>query len=373
MKVLTALGRADLRFSQIVSERLAFYVKTSTFNYWNKQKIIMAKTLKLLPLQNVFIQKLKENLPKNVGLAEEMAEILEISTDSAYRRIRGETDLSIDEVFKLTKKYNISVDSVFSNLSDTVTFAYTKLTDSAENFEKYLSRILNHLKLLNTQEERKIVYVAEEVPIFHSFFSQKFIEFKLFYWQRSVLNVPDYQGKKFEFGIIPQNQIEIALECSKEYKKVPSVEIWTNETILTATKQLEFYVDSGVFKNKSDALDVLEEIKKMVQYIEQSAESSRKEVSSKTENYQLYNSEVVLGTNCIYVKMPNVNYTYISFNTMNSLTTNNHEFCDETEHWMRNIIKKSTLISGVAEKERYRFFSSMYKNIENCHARLKSL
>ena len=333
----------------------------------------MAKTLKNLPLQNIFIQKLKENLPKNVGLAEEMAEILEISTDSAYRRIRGETDLSIDEVYKLTKKYNISVDSVFSNLSDTVTFAYTKLTDSADNFEKYLSRILNHLKLLNTQEERKIVYVAEEVPIFHSFFSQKFIEFKLFYWQRSVLIVPGYQGKKFEFGFVPENLIEIALECSKEYKKVPSVEIWTNETILTATKQLEFYADSGVFKNKSDALEILEEIKKMVEYIETSAESSRKEVSSKLENFQLYSSEVVLGTNCIYAKMPNVSYTYISFNTMNSLTTNNHEFCDETEHWMRNIIKKSTLISGVAEKERYRFFSGMYKNIENCHAKLKSL
>jgi plasmid maintenance system antidote protein VapI len=362
-----------LRFSQNRKRILAFYVKTSTFNYYIKQKIVMAKTLKNLPLQNIFIQKLKENLPKNVGLAEEMAEILEISTDSAYRRIRGETDLSIDEVYCLTKKYNISVDSVFSNLSDTVTFAYTKLTDSADNFEKYLSRILNHLKLLNTQDDRKIIYVAEEVPIFHSFFSRKFIEFKLFYWQRSVLNVPEYQGKKFEFGFIPQNLIDIAEECSKEYKKVPSVEIWTNETILTATKQLEFYVDSGVFKSRSDALEILEEFKKMAEYLETSAESGRKEVSSKSENFQLYNSEVVLGTNCIYVKMPNVNYTYISFNTMNSLTTNNNEFCDETEHWMRNIIKKSTLISGVAEKERYRFFSSIYKNIENCHTKLKSL
>jgi len=333
----------------------------------------MAKALKNLPLQTIFIQKLKESLPKNVGLAEEMAEILGISTDSAYRRIRCETELSIDEVYLLTKKYNISVDSVFSNLSDTVTFAYTKLTDSADNFEKYLSRILNHLKLLNTLEDRKLFYVAEEFPIFHSFFSRKFIEFKLFYWQRSVLNVPNYQGKKFEFGFIPENLISIALQCSEEYKKVPSVEIWTNETILTATKQLEFYVDSGVFKNKSDALDVLDEIKKTVEYLEQSAETGRKEISCKTENFQLYNSEVVLGTNCIYVMMPNVNYAYISFNTMNSLTTNNHEFCDETEHWMRNIIKKSTLISGVAEKERYRFFSGMYKNIENCYARLKSL
>jgi hypothetical protein len=332
----------------------------------------MAKTLKALPLQTVFVQKLKEYIPNNVALVDEIAEILEISTDSAYRRIRCETELSIDEVFKITSKYNISVDSVFSNLNDTVTFAYTKLTDSADNFEKYLSRILNHLKLLNTFEDRKIYYVAEEVPLFHSFFSRKFIEFKLFYWQRSVLNVPDYQGKKFEFGFIPEKLIDIATQCAAEYRKIPSVEIWTNETILTATKQLEFYFESGVFKNKNDAAEILEEIRAMVEYVEQSAEKSRKEISSPNENYQLYNSEVVLGTNCIYAKMPNVNYAYISFNTLNSLTTNNHSFCDETEHWMRNIIKKSTLISGVAEKERYRFFSSMYKNIDSCHNKIKS-
>jgi hypothetical protein len=332
----------------------------------------MAKTLKALPLQSVFVQKLKEYIPNNVALVDEMADILQISTDSAYRRIRCETELSIDEVFKITTKYNISVDSIFSNLTDNVTFEYTKLTDSADNFEKYLSRILNHLKLMNTFEDRKLFYVAEEVPLFHSFFSRKFIEFKLFYWQRSVLNVPDYQGKKFEFGFVPENLIQIASQCSEEYRKMPSVEIWTNETILTATKQLEFYFESGVFKNKSDALEILEEIRAMVQFVEQSAEKGRKEISSPVENYQLYNSEVVLGTNCIYAKMPNVNYAYISFNTLNSLTTNNHEFCDETEHWMRNIIKKSTLISGVAEKERYRFFSSMYKNIDSCQNKIKS-
>lgn len=370
---LLSLTDEFLRFSQTRTTKTVFYVKITTFSSYNKQKTIMAKTSKNLPLQTIFIQKLKESLPKNVGLAEEVSEILEISLDSAYRRIRGETELSIDEVYKLTQKYNISVDSVFSNLSDTVTFAYTKLTDSAENFEKYLLRLQNHLKLLNTLEDRKLIYVAEEVPIFHSFFSRKFIEFKLFYWQRSVLNVPDYQGKKFEFGFVPEKLIEIAIQCSDEYKKIPSVEIWTSETILTATKQLEFYIDSGVFKNKNDAFEILDEMKKMVEYIEQSAETGRKEISSKTENFQLYNSEVVLGTNCIYVQMPNVNYAYISFNTMNSLTTSNHEFCDETEHWMRNIIRKSTLISGVAEKERYRFFSGMYKNIENCYTKLNSL
>ena len=324
-------------------------------------------------IQEVFIQKLKETLPPSIGIAEEIAELLDVSIDSAYRRIRGETDLSIKEIYTITKKHGISLDSIFSNLSDTVTFTYTKLTDSEDNFKKYLNRLHAHLKGLNSFPDKKIFYVAEEMPIFYSFFSKKLTEFKLFYWQRSVLNIPELQSQKFEYGNINKELIDLAFNCFKEYKKIPSVEIWTDDTIFTAIKQIEYYLESGVFKNKKDALELVEQLKELVSHVQECAENSRKEKSDKNETYQLYNSEVVLGTNCIYVQSGEANYAYITFNTMNSLTTNNLEFCDETEHWIKNIIRKSTLISGVAEKQRYQFFSKMNKNIENSLQKINSI
>jgi transcriptional regulator with XRE-family HTH domain len=328
---------------------------------------------KIKTVQDIFIQKLKESLPPSIGIAEEMAELLGVSIDSAYRRIRGETDLSISEVHKITKKYGISLDGVFSNLGDTVSFTYTKLTDSEENFEKYLKRLHGHLHILNSFPEKKLFYVAEEVPIFYSFFSKKLTEFKLFYWQRSVLNVQNHQSQKFEFGVVNKELIELAHNCYKEYKKIPSLEIWTDKTIFTLTKQIEYYLESGVFKDKKDALELIGHVKEIAASLQESAENSRKEKSDKEETFQLYSSEVVLGTNCIYVKSGDFKHAYISFNTMNSLTTNNLEFCDETEHWIKNIIRKSTLISGVAEKQRYQFFSKMNKYIEESAAKIESI
>lgn len=324
-----------------------------------------------LLIQNHFITKFKEIIPPSVGLAEEIADVLDVSIDSAYRRIRGETELTIEEVYKISKKYAISLDEVFSNQNDTVTFSYTKLTDSEKNFETYLLRILSHLKAINKFEDRKIYYVAEEIPIFYSFFSKKLTDFKLFYWQRSVLNIPTYQQQKFEWGIVPQNLIDIAHDVYKEYLTVPSSEIWTSETVLTGLKQIQFYFDSGII-SAAHATELLSEYKVMIDMILKNAETSRKNISDKLDTFSLYNSEVVLGTNCIYVVMGETTYSYISFNTMNSLTTNNPQFCEETEHWVRNLEKKSTLISGVSEKQRYQFFSGMYKNIEDCLARVKA-
>lgn len=323
-------------------------------------------------VQSQFIARLKEVMPQGIGLAEEIADILEVSIDSAYRRIRGETELTIAEIYKMTKKYAISVDDVFSNQSGTVTFAYTKLTDSVLNFEEYLTRILNQLKTANKFELKKIYYVAEEIPIFYSFCSKKLTEFKLFYWQRSVLNIADYQQQKFEYGIIPQNLIDIAHQTYKEYLNIPSVEIWTSETVLTGLRQIKFYFDSGIL-NQEQAQGLLQEYKAMIEVVQKNAETRQKNVSDKTESYFLYNSEVVLGTNCIYVVMGETKYSYISFNSINSLTTNNPEFCDETEHWVRNLEKKSTLISGVSEKQRYQFFTSMYKKINEVTEKIKAL
>lgn len=324
------------------------------------------KTTKLnLSIQNQFISRFKEIIPSSVGLAEEIADVLEVSIDSAYRRIRGETELTIEEVYKISKKYAISLDEVFGNQNDTVTFSYTKLTDSEKNFELYLNRILTHLKTMNKYETKKIYYVAEEIPIFYSFFSKKLTDFKLFYWQRSVLNIPDYQQRKFEWGTVPQNLVDIAHTIYKEYQSVPSSEIWTTETVLTGLRQIQFYFDSGII-SAQHAIELLQEYRQMIDIILKNAESSRKNISDKTETFFLYNSEVVLGTNCIYVVMGETTYSYISFNTMNSLTTNNPQFCEETDHWVRNLEKKSTLISGVSEKQRYQFFSKMYKRIDAC-------
>ena len=52
-------------------------------------------------IQTDFLNQMRNKLPGNASFADELAELLNVSRDSAYRRIRGETVLSLDEVKKL--------------------------------------------------------------------------------------------------------------------------------------------------------------------------------------------------------------------------------------------------------------------------------
>ena len=53
-------------------------------------------------IQGNFFKQIKQNLPAHLSLADEVAELLNISQDSAYRRIRGEKSLAL-------MKYNYSL------------------------------------------------------------------------------------------------------------------------------------------------------------------------------------------------------------------------------------------------------------------------
>ena len=244
-------------------------------------------------IQNNFITRLKKILPPTIGIAEEISDLLNISIDSAYRRIRGETDFTFEEIYIITRKHKISIDEIYGNSNDSVTFEYIKLTDSEVNFEKYLTSLRNRLESINKVEDKNIYYVAEDIPVFYSFFSKKLTEFKLFYWQKSVLNVPQYQKVNFEFGKIPKKLIEIAQESYHVFLNIPSIEIWSEGTIYTGLRQIKFYFDTGIL-NKIDALELLNEYKKMIEMVQKFAEDGRKNNNDSKNNFTLYRSEVVL-------------------------------------------------------------------------------
>ena len=67
-----------------------------------------------LNVQKKFFKELKVKLPSNLSLVNVVADELSISIDSAYRRIRCESDLSLKEFDILSSKYAISIDAVLS-------------------------------------------------------------------------------------------------------------------------------------------------------------------------------------------------------------------------------------------------------------------
>jgi Asp-tRNA(Asn)/Glu-tRNA(Gln) amidotransferase C subunit len=105
-------------------------------------------------IQLSFLSKVKQALPANVSLVDELAELLNTSNDSAYRRMRGETLLSIDEIDLICSHFKVSFDTHSNSESNsgTVTFNYFKIEGKAENFKQWLSGLRNNVKQIEEVE-----------------------------------------------------------------------------------------------------------------------------------------------------------------------------------------------------------------------------
>src|SRR5688572_6568650 len=120
-------------------------------------------------IQVLFFQHLKTSLPAHMSMVDNVADLLQISTDSAYRRIRGEKPISFDELKRLCTHYKVSLDQFVHIQSDAVIFNGKMASASSFNFEQYLCSILQNVEYMNSFPQREMLYQNKDIPIFYHF------------------------------------------------------------------------------------------------------------------------------------------------------------------------------------------------------------
>lgn len=330
-------------------------------------------------IQQRFLQKLKEIIPPNYSLVDELADLLQISTDSAYRRIRGETAVSMDEVVKLCQHYKIPLGLLGADQTDGVTFNYKLVSDDTASFRDYLTKLLADLEKIRSADTKEVIYGAADVPLFHHFNYPEQAAFKIFYWLNSVSNLPTLEGKSFTTDIIPEDILELGKKVFETYRDIPSIEIWTEESANSTIKQIDYYWEAGLFERQEDAVLVVEQLAEMIKDIQQMAKQGNKNLEApakkkegEKENFLMYYSEIQIGNNNILVQVGDTKVNYLRHQTFNYMYTTNTKFCNETELWLSNMIRKSILISGVSEKQRYQFFKKIQQSVAQLLEKVKS-
>jgi len=321
-------------------------------------------------IQIMFLKRIEDLLDASTSLVHELSELLGVSTDSAYRRIRGETMLSLEEIIILCNHFNISFDAFSRAETGMVTFAYKTIESQPAYLLDYLNDVYADLQKINAIPNSHIIYACQDIPVFYHYKHRKIAEFKFFYWMRSIMNVQDLEMQKYNPALIMPEIFDVAQKIYGLYANVKSTEIWTDTTISSTVKQIGFYWESGVFNSKEEALDVCHALKGEIQEIQKQAELTQKITEEnaisdeKQDNYKLYFSDIEITNNCVLIKLGNAKAVYLSHFSFYTMKTMNDIYCNKTEEWLIQLIKKTTLISGVAEKTRYQFFNRALKVID---------
>lgn len=316
--------------------------------------------------QHNFVQLCKEKSHQS-NFALELADLLHVNPDAAYRRMRGTTALTFDEIVTMSRHFHVSFDSAISYQSRMVPFQFNAMFKDKFHIIEYLTDIAHSLKNMSSSKTGNIAMTAMDLPYFRQFGFKSLSRFKLFFWQRSVLNLESYKHKKFDAEEVISDFEDITDQINFYYHGVPSYEIWAPETLDSTLKQIQYYVESGLFHTKNDFDNICSDLEILLDKLEREAETGKKSIVNElgmlSSSFEMYQSDIFISNNCIQATVNDTSFTYITFNSFNHLMTYAPEFSVECKQWIDQMRSKSILLSEVSEKLRFQFFLSQRKKI----------
>jgi len=327
-------------------------------------------------IQHLLFKTIKGKSIEDSNLAEEIGRLLDKSTDSAYRRIRGEKTLSLDELQTLCLHFKISIDNLIGLQSPGVIFTGEYLDKKTFRFEEYVNSLIQNLSYMNSFKEKTFYYSCKDLPIFHHYHFREIAAFKWFFWLKTYFQFPEFEKKKFNFKDHPDELFVKEQKVLDLYNQLPSVEIWNLESMNIFFRQIEFYRDSQVFNSDEDVYQLYESIGKMWVHLEKQASLGYKfdyndPTQKRIGNLKMYFNEVLLGDNNMLLEMDGSRMSYVSHTTINFMFTRDEAFNLNMYNHMQNQMQRSTLISEVSERERARFFQLIREKIEHRKESLK--
>ncbi len=319
--------------------------------------------------QTLFFNHIRSKIPAHISFVEEIAELLNISNDSAYRRIRSEKPLGLDEVQILCNKYQVSLDHLLHIKSSTVIFSYDKV-DLSGGFNRYLHFVAHSLEQFNSLQNARMYFYSKDIPIFHFMPFPELRAFKYFFWKRTVIGIPELARQQFNGETDDQESVELSKKIEELYTQIYSIDIWNAESVSVTISQIELYRQSNIFSDKEVLLKVYSQLVELVDHLEIQLQAGRKILYNQHQRqgdavYDAYINEALIGDNTIYVQSDTRQITFINHNGLSFMPTQDTDFCAYTYKHLQNIIRKSTHISVVGEKERSMFFNALREKIRD--------
>ncbi len=318
-------------------------------------------------VQKFIFQRIRELLPSHLSFVHDIATVLEISYDSAYRRMRGEKELTVDELIKICNHYNISADDLLNIRTGVLPFSDLAAGINGLTLEKWLETALHELQLVHSCKKKELIYSSKDIPIFHFFEFPEIAAFKIYFWKKMHFQYHESMEDHCSFNI-PNDLALTSRKIMTIYRSIPTTEIWTSESVAALLRQVFHCYSCGCFTGKEDAIRLTGIIEKWIKHLKHQADIGflfefGKDPVGIPGCYKLYRNEFLQDENTVYITMDDRRVTYLTYNIFNLLITANSPFCCQVENSLRYIIEKSTLISGGKPEDREQFFNSLLQQV----------
>lgn len=322
-------------------------------------------------LQSKTMDYLRLAIPTSKTLADVMIADLGISRSTAYKKIKGQVGLSMDELEQLGHKYNIPLSTFLGKASDNV-FHLDALEMSPRHPIEYLQRIAIHFRSYLKYQDIEFIYISNMIPIFHLLQFPALITLKLYIWDITNWKTPHSDDRSFSIRAYSDRlkDFEYARkDILDSYLQIKGIEVWNIRFLDILIEQFKFVLINNMLTDRSEINIIIDQLKQLYSYLEQLANEGLKyDAGAGKETFKndiaIYNNQVVDSTNLIFGQSPQFTSVYSMLDTPNYMNCLAPDVAALVRRWLDQVLIYSFKISREGKSERMRFFRELKSRLD---------
>lgn len=223
-------------------------------------------------LNKTILTKVLSYIPDNIKPVNFFMDILDLGKESAYRRLRGEKALSIEELFKLSAELNFSLDEITgNNKKDAVTFNHIGVPNQSheDNLLEFLHYYESYLNRLISAENSEIICTMNHLLNTMLIGYDHLYKFIFYRWIHQMTEAPlNYYYSDF---VIPTEIKEVCHRISFLHTKIKKITfIIDNNLFHNLIKEMQYFYIRGLVNEaelnlfKEELLTYMDDIEKMM-------------------------------------------------------------------------------------------------------------
>ncbi|MBF01586.1 hypothetical protein [Flavobacterium coralii] len=296
--------------------------------------------------QDKLIRIIRNQIPQNASVIDEVAAILNISYDAAHRRISLKSKFSIEETVALCKHFSLSMDLLFTD-SKKVIVEKTKEIQSEADMEAYFMESAKRLEYFKNTEGAKMYYSAKDIPLFHTIGGTLLSKFKMYVWLNLLRG--SQTDNTFENFTLSRSLLEHSTKLKAVYESAEVHEIWNDTTINSTLQQIYYYFQAGLLSLQNAEL-LCADLEKVLTEVEHKC-------NAESANYCLYYNELLILNNNVLITAPDKQALFVPYTMLGYFITSDKETCTNAKDFFRHQIRNSKSLNQSGTRDRKIFFN----------------
>lgn len=318
-------------------------------------------------LQKLFFQEVQQKAQSEKSMVTELKSILGLGKTAVYRRLSGESMLSLGETLKLARHYNISIDQLIQSDLSRVTFDFPVLQQPVKSAAEFLESIEKAMEQAVNLDQVSVDFVSREIPLFHYFNFPELTAFKAYIWSRTIWQLPTFQERQFsltQINGIKRHQKNI----QKHYISMPGTEIWSTDSLAITLLQIEHYLSNDMFKYPEEALLLCQQLRELFEHLYKMSTHGKKcapgkEPLDNAPDFSFYHNQLAHSNSFILVNSSVVDMSFVTIDNLHVINSSDPKFCQFMKNWKDRLIEQSIRIDASTTTSRNKFFNNIERQI----------